>query len=134
MPVQRVGQSIATYSTALSFSKWRKVWIRDVVLLSDPSTFGAGGPNRNTSRIRQNPPENNIRTPFLTPLFVNGIAGVMSTAVQRAVQYSTAGLMSQYSISNHLGFLGLGFCGPLDHLVGHLGLVVVLQYPFNLRH
>ena len=45
--------------------KWlaSNIWIRDVFLLclSDPSTFGAGGPNQNTSRIQHK----EVFTPFL---------------------------------------------------------------------
>ena len=37
-------------SMLLSTSQWlaSNIWIRDVCLLSDPSTFGAKGPNQNT--------------------------------------------------------------------------------------
>ena len=44
-----LGQLITHYKT-----KWRNIWIRDVVslFLSDPCTFGPGVPNQNTSRIQ----------------------------------------------------------------------------------
>ena len=35
------------------FEHERCIWIREMVLLSDPSTLGAGGPNQNTSRIQR---------------------------------------------------------------------------------
>ena len=41
------GPSITHYK-----SKWRNIWIPDVILLSDANTFGAGGPNQNTSSIQ----------------------------------------------------------------------------------
>ena len=50
--VSTCGQYMSRYNTAPPFSKWSQNLDLRYVLLADPSTFGAGGPNQNTSRIQ----------------------------------------------------------------------------------
>jgi hypothetical protein len=76
---------MATWSVIKHYrSKWRPNLDLRCVLLSDPSTFGAGGPNQNTPRIQYN---NKINTHLIMLDFPGD--GRFHTAPGRAAQHTS---------------------------------------------